>query len=192
VSSGLWSNLKLHISVLLRVAALNQVQGGTLAGIPAHGSGEVRLAGRVDPRLEPGAGNAHVELLPVHQLPAVLGIDHHQRAVHGPPLAGVAGQGVGQVHRLDPSEIQLDGSAATFQLDFGLAGVPVQLPDEPGIAVGDAEALTLDSQAVRFLGFPILDPVADGEPPGFDPGHLDSPEPMGLELHMAAIRQTQP
>ena len=140
----------------------------------------------------PGPGDAHVELLPVHQLPAVPGVHHHQGAVFGPALAGVAGDGIGVVHRLHPAEVQLHAAPGAFQFHSGAASLPVQGPDDARVAVGDAEPLPLDPAAFRLLGLPVLDPVADGEAPVLDSGDFRPVEPGRQEFHRSASLQFHP
>lgn len=119
-------------------------------------------------------------------------IHHHQGPVLRAPLAGVAGDGIGVVHRLDPSQVQVHGSAGPFQFDPGLARLPVQGPDDGGVTIGDPESLSLDPAAFRFLGLPVLDPVAHGEPPGLNPGHVAPLEAAGGVFHLAAVLQDHP
>ena len=114
-----------------------QFQGGALGGIPAHRRGQVLPAARVDSRFKPGARDAHVELLPVHQLAAVGSVHHHQGPILRAPLAGMAGDGIGMIDRLDPAQVQVHLPAGPMQLDQGHTRLPVQGPDDAGVAVGD-------------------------------------------------------
>jgi hypothetical protein len=122
----------------------------------------------------------------------VFGVHHHQGAVLGPALAGVAGDGVGVVHRLRPPEVQLHAAPGAFQFHPGSAGLPVQFPDDAGIAVGDPETLPLDPAAFGLLRLTKLDPVPHGEAPVLDPGDFRPTEPGRKELHLAAAFQVHP
>ena len=122
----------------------------------------------------------------------MLGVHHHQGAVLGPALAGVAGDGVGVVHRLHAAQVKLHTASGPLQLDPGPPGLEVQLADDAGVTIGDAEPLPLNPAPLWLLGLPVLDPVAHGEPPVFDPGDFGPPEPDRKELHLAATLQRHP
>jgi hypothetical protein len=44
------------------------------------------------------------------------------------------------VHRLDPTQIQQHAAPASRQFDPGPSGLRIQVPDDAGVPIGDAEA----------------------------------------------------